>query len=923
MSELRMAVLERAVGTSMAPHLVGRDAEVARLHRLVDGVHDTGGAVAVLGEAGVGKSALLRVAVGRARSAGFFVLETTGVESESRLPYAGVHRLLDPVLDRDGSLAPAQRRALVTALGLDEGGTPAPFLVALAVLNLLSEIAADSPVLVAVDDVQWLDVPTQDALTFVARRVSRDPIVVIGAVRKGYSAPYLEAGLAELDIGPLDNQSALELLARRAEDLCPADRERILRASSGNPLALVELPAAWRAAPGQGADDFLPLTARLQRAFAARIPDLPPATRDALLVAAIDDRDELPEILAASAKLTGNSVGVDDLDSAVVAGLLRFDELRVRFRHPLMRSAILEAESMTRRQQAHGALASVLDADPHRRTWHRAHAIVDPDDDVADELDACHRAALCRGSVLAATWALERSAQLTTEPTKRARRLLTAAEHAFDLGRPDTVDHLLDNATRSPLSELDQARMAWLREIFNDGVPGDAARVVELCDIAKRSADAGDTDLALNLLLAGALRCWWAEPGPEARARVVEVATALRDVEDDPRYSAAIAVAEPILGAAAVSERLSAVVLETVVDPNALRLLGAAAHAIGDPVRCVDFAGRAEAALREQGRFGLLTHVLILPILDLIQMGDWSGAAVRAAEGRRYAEETRQPMWATAIMSGAGLLAALRGDTEHALAVADEVQAIASRRRLNGLLAHVELTRGAAWITRGHYAEAYDALRRLFDPADPAFHVVDRFHGLMGLAEAAAHAGSVDDARSIVAGLELEAKVTPSPALHIGLSYARAVLAPDNEAEGLFSAALRQELVRWPLARARLELAYGSWLRRHRRSAESRRLLRSARTTFEQIGSEWWAEQARAALRAAGERTEARVAGLHDVLSPQEFQIAQLAAEGLSNKQIGERLYMSHRTVGSHLYRIFPKLDITSRAQLAPRLAAS
>jgi hypothetical protein len=343
--------------------VVGRDMEVSWLHGLIDRGRDAGAAIVVLGDPGIGKSTLLRVAVDRARNAGFCVLETAGVQSESQLPYAGLHQLLRPVLDRVGRLAPAQRRALVTALGLEERETPGPFLVALAVLNLLSEIADDSPVLVAVDDVQWLDAPTQDALTFVARRVNRDPIVVIGTARTGSSAPYLTAGLAELDVVPLDEQPARELLACRAEDLRPADRERILRESFGNPLALVELPAAWRTAPDQRADDVLPLTARLERAFAARLSDLPSATRDAVLVAAIDERDDLAEILAASDNLAGDHVGVDDLERAVAAGLLRFDGLRVRFRHPLMRSAVLQAEPLTRRQEAHGALASVLGQD--------------------------------------------------------------------------------------------------------------------------------------------------------------------------------------------------------------------------------------------------------------------------------------------------------------------------------------------------------------------------------------------------------------------------------------------------------------------------------------------------------------------------------------------------------------------------------
>jgi ATP/maltotriose-dependent transcriptional regulator MalT len=326
---------------------------------------------------------------------------------------------------------------------------------------------------------------------------------------------------------------------------------------------------------------------------------------------------------------------------------------------------------------------------------------------------------------------------------------------------------------------------------------------------------------------------------------------------------------------------------------------------------------------REQGRLALLSQVRNMQTLENIDVGDWSSAAACAEEARRLARDTGQPLWDIAITSLVAMLAGLRGDLERALGLAGEAEAGASSRRLNDLLCCVQLARGFAWISTGHHTKAYDHLRRVFDPDDPAFHLTARFHGVTFLAEAAVHAGQVDDARSVVAGLELEAKVTPSPTLHIGLSYAVAVLARDDEAEALYLAALGQDLVRWPWARGRLELAYGCWLRRQRRSAESRPLLRSALTTLEVVGATTWADQARVELRAAGERPQASAPAAHEALSPQELQIALLATEGLSNKEIGERLYMSHRTVGSHLYRIFPKLDITSRAQLASRLSST
>jgi DNA-binding CsgD family transcriptional regulator len=903
--------------------LIGRDAELGVLTGLIDQVVDTGAALVVLGDPGIGKSSLLRAAADHGRAAGLRTLAATGIEAEAQLPFAGLHHLLRPVLGQVDRLPVTQREALSTAFGISDGPPPEPFMIALATLNLLAEVAAEGPVLVAVDDVQWLDQPTQDVFTFLARRVSGDPIVLIGVVRKGHDVAFAAAGLSELDLLGLDEASARGVLGRHAVDLSYADTERILREAAGNPLALVELPLVVRTAGGAGLAaplNVLPLTARLEHAFAGRIADLPPLTRDALLIAAVDNADDLPEILAGASALAGQQVTVAALETAMASGLLQCDGLHVHFRHPLVRSGVLELETITRRFAANAALAEILVDEPYRRTWHRAQSISGQDDEVADELEAAHVVSLRRGSATEAIWALERSAQLTTDSAKRGRRLLLAAEHAFGLGRADLVDQLLTRAAHTSLSRLDHARMAWLREIFNDGVPGDADRVFALCDMATEAIDAAESGLAFNLLLGAALRCWWADTGPAARARVAQVAHLIDGVADDPRFAAVLGVSDPVAQGREVAGILDAVVLESVSESAALWLLGMAAHAIGDPVHAADFLGRAEIKLRQQGRLGLLSQVLTMQVLDNLELGDLDRAASSVEEGHQLAKETGQPIWDIGSLSLQAMVVALRGDNARAQAMAAEVEHGAGGRRLGDLLACVQLIRGYGMLGAGQYAEAYEALGRMFDPADPAFHLTERFHGVMFLAEAAVHAGRVKDARSVLAGLEAEALTTPAPTLHRQLSYARAVLADDDEAEVLFAEALRADLTRWPWLRARLELAYGQWLRRQRRAAQARPPLRSALITFDLIGATSWAEQTRSELRAAGERAQAQEAAAQDVLSAQELQIAKLAAEGLSNREIGERLFLSPRTVGSHLYRIFPKLEITSRAQLVAKL---
>ncbi|GAA3228304.1 ATP-binding protein [Actinocorallia longicatena] len=920
---------------SKASGLIGRDRESRILTDMIDAVGDEGSAIVVMGDPGIGKTSLLRAAAAHGRSAGATVLSAVGVEAEAHLPFAGLHQLLRPVLPETGRLPAPQRDALHAAFGMHpsggaDGGSPELFMIALATLNALTDVASRRPLLIVVDDVQWLDQPTQDVLGFVARRIGSDPCVLIGVVRTGHDIAFAATDLPQLLLGRLTEQNARELLDRHAADVSYADRERILREAAGNPLALAELPLALRSAAriaaeyGEQPPQALQLTARLERAFAARLDDLPRPCQDALLVAAVNDADDLREIVAGAAILAGHEVHVAVLEPAVAVGLVRFDDVHARFRHPLVRAAIINKESVARKQAAHAALAEVLTGEPYRRIWHRAQSVGGQDDQVADEMERAHIIPLRRGSVAEVIWALERSAELSTEPATRGRRLMLAAEHAFSLGRADLVDQLLERAGRTPLSRLDQVRMQWLREIFHDGVPGDADHVHTLCDAALEAIEAGDPALALNLLQAAGLRCWWADTGPAARVRVCEVARRIDAPPDDAQLTAIFSIADPLAEYRTVADRLAGVRLEGITDPAALWLYGMAAAASADPVLSVDFLGRAEIVLRQQGRLGLLSQVLTMSVIDSMEIGDWEHAWAASEEGRRLAVDTRQVIWDAGSQALYAMLLALRDDHERALGIAAEVESSAAGRRLSNLLDLGQLVRGFAHLSAGRPADAYRELRRLFDPDDPAFHVHERFHGVSFLAEAAAHAGLTGEAREVIADLEKEAVTVRAPILIRQLTYARAVLAPDDAAEEAFLAALDADLTRWPWLRARLELAFGQWLRRRRRIAEARRSLHSAQLTFDLIGARSWAEASRIELRAAGGRAPSaagQATGLAS-LTAQELQIARLAGEGLSNKEIGERLYLSHRTIGSHLYRIFPKLDVSTRAQLAALLSA-
>lgn len=903
--------------------LIGRDAELAVLRRVLVGIEDEGASVVVRGQPGVGKSSVLRTAAAIARDRGALVLQASGIESEAMLPFAGLHQLLWPLVVRSGSLPSVQHRALLTAFGAADGPPPELFLTALAALTLIVDAAASQPVVLVVDDVQWLDAPTNEVLAFVSRRLRHDPVVMISGLRDGHTVALSSADASEITLERLDADSARELLASVAAELTAADRLAVLSQAQGNPLALVELPTAWGAAGVDvlsPASATVPLTTRLEHAFAARITELPAITRDALLVAAVSAEESLAEVLAGTAVLSGVEVMTEDLEPAADARLLELDHGIVHFRHPLVRSAVLYNEPVRRRQAAHAAMSDVLRSEPYRRVWHQAQSVDGPDDDVADRLDASHVESIKRGSVLSAVAALERSAQLTGGSGARARRLLLAAQYAFGLGRADLVNRLVDAAEVGDLVDLDRARAAWLRELFSEGALGDSARVRELCDLAARSAAAGEHDLALDLLASAALRCWWAVGVAADREHVARAAGSLAAVQDDARCVSAIAVADPLGHVPQIRRRLE-VIAAGASDANQLRHLGMAARAIGADASAADYFDAAESKLRERGQLGLLSHVLAVQAAVCLDLGTWRRAGQCLQEGRQLSKETGQSTWRTGTSVVEAVFEGLTGDVEVALRHAAQIEVACAGQVAGDFLSLVQLARGAAHLSAGRHAAAYEALAPIFDPLAPCHHPREQLSAVMLLVEAAVGCGAESAVRDVVKRLETLARTTSSPILDVHLLYVRPVLAQDTEAEDLFRHALARDLTRWPWPRARIELAYGTWLRRRRRTAESRAPLRSALATFEVIGATGWARQARSGLRAAGERTpviEDRTAA--SAMTAQEMQVARLAAEGLSNREIGQQLYLSPRTVGSHLYRIFPKLGISSRAQLASRM---
>jgi DNA-binding CsgD family transcriptional regulator len=908
--------------TASPADLVGRDAEIQLVDELIDDLSKAGGALVVRGEPGIGKSSLLEHARQRAIAAGGRVLSTIGVESEAELAFAGLHQLLHPIIRLTEHLSEPQRRAIDAAFGVSGEVEPDPFRVALAAFQLVCDAADARPVVLIVDDAQWLDQSTMGALTFIARRLDSERVALVAAARAGYATPLEDAHLPTLDLERLSGSAAAMLLDQRAPDLHPIFRARILSEAAGNPLALVEL-ARTATTPAADYERIAPvpttLTARLQQAFASRLDDLPYVTRSALLAAALDSHASLEEIVRSVRSVERIPVSVDALDAAVDAGLIEIVDGEVRFRHPLIRSALRQAAARGELHAMYAALAIVVE-DPERRLWHRAMATDRADEEIATALEDHARAAQRRGAATVAGAALERAAALSEDTHRKAARLVTAAEIAYELGLASAVRRLLDQTETMDLDPLNAARIEWLRQMVTGNVWYQSGAARTFVRIAEQMRDGGDVDMALRSLVPIAHRSWWTQTQARTRQYLVDAASRMGVPDTDPRVLAVIALADPEHTGASVRERVARMRAHDVDDPIAAMDVGIAAEKTCNFAAGAQFLTRAAERLRAQVRLGPLTQALVHLAWAAVHTGEWDVAAAASAEGARLARDSRQPQYGLTGELIAALVAAVRGTEQDFEVVVAQPERILQSMKGGPLLATAHLARGAAAVGDGRHEEALRHLWPVFDDAQPAFHRFMRWSGLLDMVEAAVGCGQAAQLADIVAELERITARSGSPYLRAVLVSAKPLLAADDGAERMFVAALGTELRAYPFVRARTLFSFGRWLRRRRRALDARTPLRQSIEVFDTLGASQWSKRARQELRATGVTIGQRTLDARDRLTAQELQIAQLAAEGLSNRDIGERLFLSHRTVGGHLYRIFPKLGVTNRAQLSRAL---
>jgi DNA-binding CsgD family transcriptional regulator len=908
--------------SARAPALHGRTEHLQTLSAALDRtLAGRGAALVVRGEVGIGKSALLAAAGALAVDRGLRVLSATGVPSGAHVSYGGVVDLLD-------------LPGLSALPGIGEGATQAaPHRVALATLSHLVADPAGRPTLLVVEDGHWLDGPSWAALTFLGRRLSDEPVVLLVAMREGVVAQQrlASAKLPELALGPLAGPDAAALLDEVAPDLDPAVRARVLADAAGNPLGVVEFgAAAARFGPGVLLPAWLPLSTRVEETFRELIAELPSRTRTLLLVAALHDEGNLDEILAAATELEGTPIGPAAIQPAVEAGLIRLDGgLRLRLRHPLLRSAVSLGASTPQRRLVHAALAAVLAGEPDRQVWHRAAATTGPDEELARELSEAARRTGPRDAD-AARALFERAAELTEDAGLRDRRRLAALQVAEQGGTPEDISRLAHEIHGHQLTVVDRAHLEWIRE-SRSGARWTNVDAAALAAFAEDPSLAGDRDWAIESLLALASRLHWSSSDARARQLIVTIADRLGSAATDPRLLCVLATVEPATMAEMVLDSLVVFRASMTATPRQLALLGSAATSVGALPLANRFFGAAVVGLRPQGLPGALMGQAWAAAL----LGDVRLAVSAANE--IPADAVSIVRLATAQLAVAQA-EALRGNGSVADAIADRVEQELHEAGAN--TDAVALVRGCAALGSGQFGEAYAHLESAFDAPTGSLHT--RYSALGHLADAAVHCGRSAELRDRLTDLQAVARSCPAPLLQVNLAYAQAIVAPDDEAGDHLRqwlsgssdpvAAPVADLAEWPFERARFQLAYGTSLRRQREQAESRALLRTAAGTFEALGASAWAWRARRELRAVGDsglnlpprqpvaEGGARPEDPIDRLTAQELQIARLAATGLRNREIAERLFLSPRTVTTHLTKIFPKLGIASRRELASLL---
>ncbi|WP_238547265.1 helix-turn-helix transcriptional regulator [Actinoplanes friuliensis] len=888
----------------VAEVLVGRDDELERIAEVVSrAAGSAGGALVLRGPAGMGKSALLRAGGDLARERRMRVLSVTGVQAEGRLPFAALRHLMEPL----------HRKMRAGEPHTAQGPAGEPHTAGLSALELLSSAGSEQPVCLIVDDAQWIDRQSWEALSFLGRRVEDEPLCLLVAVRDGDEAKdrLAGAGLAEVPVGPLPDGAAESLLDRVAADLSPALRRVVLTEAGGNPLGLIELSASAGRLDPTGVPAALPLTARLEQTYSTVVAGLPAPTRELVLMAAVDDSDQLDEVLAAA------TASLDTLQPALAAGLLTTDGVTVRFRHPLIRSAVQQTATVAERLATHAALARVLPPDDDRHAWHSAAATVGTDEKLSRRMAELAARAGRGGAHDTAIAAWQRAAELTGDLHSRVDRLMWAGMEAMKRGDRKRIEGLVRAIGGYELDESQQVRLLWMREaVLGEGWSG-GTRHARLVGVVERIIEQGDDELALDALMMWAMRNWWEPPPPDRRAGIAALAERLRVPAGDTRLIRVLALNAPLERAATVVDRLAEKMQSPPSHPDRLFELAEAATAVGDHPSAALLLTDSIAGARFNGNFSAVLFGLKAQAWVAAHTGEVRLAVVAGEEAQRLALEFGDFVGAISAQLCVGLAEALRGNTAAAIANADEAERQLHSGGRHPFRSVLTAVRGVAMLAAGKPVDAFEHLRRIFDPQDEAFHPYVRLSELAHLAEAARLAERLPELAPIVAECRILAASAPLPVLTVNLRYATALLAADPEQT--LRDALKSDLASWPFERARIQLALGEELRRQRRPADARPILRAAWQTLTALGVTPWAERTRRELRATGE-TVNRAEDRTGRLTAQELQIAQLAARGLSNQEIARQLYVSPRTVSTHLYRIFPKVGVRSRAGLAEAL---
>ncbi|BBZ03958.1 transcriptional regulator [Mycolicibacterium chitae] len=916
--------------------LRGRDRECAELQTLVADVGaGCGQALVLRGEAGIGKSALLDFVGECAGSAGFRIAQVAGVQSDMELAFAGLHQLCAPLLDHMTELPEPQREALAVAFGRGVGPAPDRFLVGLAVLSLLATAAEEQPVLCIVDDAQWLDQVSVQTLGFVARRLLAEPVGVVFAVRDG--GPAVLTGLTELRLDGLSDSDARALLdAVVLGRLDERVRDRIVAETRGNPLAVLEVPRNFSPAElagGFGNAGARPSAGQVEESFVRRIRLLPTDTQLLVLTAAAEPVGDTALFQRAAGHL---GIPVEALGPAEAAGVIEFGS-RMRFHHPLVRSAAYAAADLVDRRAIHRALAEATDrqSDPDRRAWHAANATAGTDDAVAAQLEASAGRAQSRGGVAAAAAFLERAAVLTADPGLRGARAIAAARAKRDAAASEAAYELLALAELGPLSALQRAQVARLRAQIDfvrcrGGDPA-APRLSEVAARLRAAAeqlDGLDRDLARETYLESLAAAMYAGRlgAPEALANTA--AAALAAVHRDPDLQRPIDVllggmATRITGGPGCGAELLGAALATMCaqldgcdgQPPRWMSLGlaivqesAAGELWDDAVMNRMAAGLVRAA-RAAGALAALPPALAYHAGVHVLAGELSTAATLLEEADAITAATGY----TPVRYHSLTIAAWRGDAAEALGLIAGATADAAARGEGRLLGLTGYASAVLYNGLGRYEEAFDCAREACEFEDLGFYSWTLYE----MIEAAVHTGRRDIAARGVRRFERRVGASPSGWARGAVASAQALVADNEHAEALFGAAIDHFVdsgVNVHLAR--IELSYGEWLRRVNRRGDARQQLTTAAERFAKMGANAFAERARRELVAVGAKVRRRPLRSGDALTAQEGQIARLAADGLTNHEIGAQLFLSTHTVEWHLRKVFVKLGISSRRQL-------